>query len=115
MRLPILMIPACLALHAQDAVDTYLKQQMARSRIPGLAVAIVREGRLEKLSAYGQASLELGAPLTADSAFQIASATKLFTGVLAMSLVAEGKLDLDAPISRYLGKVPAAWEPTPRA
>lgn len=109
MRLLSVLMPACLTLHAQDAVDAYLRSQMARSHIPGLAVAVIRGGRVEKLAAYGQASLELGVPVTVDSAFQTASATKLYTSVLMMRLVEEGKLDLDAPLSRYLGPVPEAW------
>lgn len=100
-----------LPLSAGDAVDAYLQAQMARHHIPGLAVAILREGKIEKLAAYGQANLEHGAPATVDTPFQIASLTKAYTGTLAMMLVEEGRLKLDAPISVYLGEVPEAWKP----
>lgn len=100
-----------LPLRADDAIDAFMRQQMDRAHIPGAAVAVIRNGRIEKLAAYGTASLETGAPVTPDTPFQIASATKLFTGVLLMQLVEEGKVDLDAPISTYVGEVPAPWRP----
>jgi CubicO group peptidase (beta-lactamase class C family) len=96
---------------AEDAVDAFMRQQMARAHIPGAAVAVLRNGRLEKLAAYGTASLETGAALTLDSPFQLASATKLFTGMLLMQLVEEGKVRLDEPIATYLGAVPESWKP----
>jgi CubicO group peptidase (beta-lactamase class C family) len=105
-----LLLACCLGLRAEDALDAYLRTQMARNHIPGLAVAVVRKGRIEKLAAYGEASLELKAPVTVDSPFQLASGTKLFTSVLVMSLVGEGRLDLDAPVSTYLGPVPDTWK-----
>lgn len=115
MRLP-LFLSACLLAcplwsQADDAVDAFMRAQMAQAHIPGAAVAVIRGGRLEKLAAYGTASLESGAPVTPDTPFQIASATKIFTGVLLMQLVEEGKLGLDTPISTYLGEVPPAWRP----
>lgn len=115
MRLP-LFLSACLLacpllLRAEDAVDVFMRAQMAQAHIPGAAVAVIRGGRVEKLAAYGTASLESGAPVTPDTPFQIASATKLFTGVLLMQLVEAGKVDLDTPISTYLGEVPPAWRP----
>ncbi|MBP1773560.1 MAG: Beta-lactamase-like protein [Holophagaceae bacterium] len=111
-----LLLSACLlacppSLRAEDAVDVFMRAQMAQAHIPGAAVAVIRGGRLEKLAAYGTASLESGAPVTPDTPFQIASATKLYTGVLLMQLVEEGKVDLDTPISTYLGEVPPAWRP----
>jgi CubicO group peptidase (beta-lactamase class C family) len=115
MRLP-LFLSACLLacllpLRAEDAVDAFMRAQMAQAHIPGAAVAVIREGRLEKLAAYGTASLESGAPVTPDTPLQIASTTKIFTGVLLMQLVEEGKVGLDTPISTYLGEVPPAWRP----
>ena len=57
-----------------DPVDNYLKTEMKRNHIPGLTVAIVREGKLLKLKAYGQANLEWAATTTTDTAFPLASA-----------------------------------------
>lgn len=104
-------LSAASLLGTEDAVDAHVRQQMARAHIPGAAVAVIRGGRIEKLAVYGTASLETGAPLTPDSPFQLASATKLFTGVLLMQLVEAGKVKLDEPIATYLGEVPEGWKP----
>ncbi|MCE9672133.1 serine hydrolase [Myxococcus stipitatus] len=55
---------------------------------------------LEK--AYGSANLEWQVPHTLDTKFRVGSVTKMFTAMVILQLVAEGKLDLDAPVSRYL-------------
>jgi CubicO group peptidase (beta-lactamase class C family) len=89
-----------------DAVDAYLQAVMEKNQVPGVALAIVRDGQIERLSAYGLADLESEAKVGPDTAFQIASATKVFTGTLVMRLVQEGKLELDAPLSKYLPDAP---------
>ncbi|HZX26008.1 MAG TPA: serine hydrolase domain-containing protein [Telluria sp.] len=91
------------------AVDQYMEQQMARFHIPGAAVAVVQDGQIVKLAVYGKANLEQDTPVTPHSAFQIASSTKLLTSLALMQLVAEGKIELDAPVSRYVADTPASW------
>ena len=95
---------------AADPADATIAQVMTRMHVPGMALVVVRDGKVIKQGAYGVASLELGAPVTADSRFQIASATKVLTGTVVMLLVQEGKLALDAPVSRYLPDSPPAWK-----
>lgn len=103
-------LAASAAATAPDArVDEFLRAEMARGRIPGAAVAVLKDGKLVKLAAYGTANLETGAPATVDTRFQIASATKLFTSALLMDLVDEGKVGLDDPVSKYLPQAPPAW------
>ncbi len=92
-----------------DPIDDYLASQMAANHIPGLALAVVRDGRVLKSASYGQAQLEWNAPVGSDTAFQLASATKLFTGVLLLRLQDEGRLRLDDPVSRHLPEAPDAW------
>src|SRR6202034_3393592 len=58
----------------------------------------------------GMAEVENSVPVTDKAAFPIASATKAFTGVALMQLVESGKLDLAAPISRYLDGLPVSWQ-----
>jgi CubicO group peptidase (beta-lactamase class C family) len=93
-----------------DSVDEYLKAQMERNHIPGLAVAIIRDGRMIKLQGYGQANLEWNSLATANTAFQLASSTKPMTGTALMLLVQEGKIALDDKIAKYLPDAPAAWQ-----
>jgi CubicO group peptidase (beta-lactamase class C family) len=95
---------------AADAVDDYLHAVVEKNQVPGMALAIVRDGRIERLSAYGLADLESEAKVGLETSFQIASATKVFTGTLVMLLVQEGKLDLDKPLSQYLPDAPETWK-----
>jgi len=98
------------ALVSADPVDDYLRLVMENNKIPGAAVAIVRDGKIEKIAAYGFADLESEAKVELSTPFQIASATKVFTATLVMLLVQEGVLDLDAPVSKYLSDAPEAWK-----
>jgi CubicO group peptidase (beta-lactamase class C family) len=91
-------------------VDAYVHAVMDKHHVPGVAVAIVRDGKLEKLATYGVADLESEAKVGPDTAFQIASTTKLLTGTLVMRLVQEGKLELDVPLSKYLPDAPESWK-----
>lgn len=94
-----------------DQVDDYIQQQMARHHVPGAAVAIVRDGKIVKLQAYGLANLEWRQKVTPDTLFQLASSTKPFTGLLLMRLQEAGRLSLDDSVSKYLPNAPQAWRP----
>ncbi|MCG2586803.1 serine hydrolase [Massilia sp. TS11] len=111
MKILLSLMLAGLSLVARaDVVDDYLQAQMARNHIPGMAVAVVRAGRIEKLQTYGMANLEWQQAVTPDTAFQLASTTKPLTGLLVMRLVQAGKLDLQASVRRYLPQLPEAWQ-----
>jgi CubicO group peptidase (beta-lactamase class C family) len=92
-----------------DLVDRYLQAEMTKRMIPGLQVAVVRHGRIEKLASYGMANLELGVPVTNDQLFQINSTTKSFTSVGVLMLAEAGKFRLDDPIGEHLNGLPASW------
>ncbi|GMU02148.1 hypothetical protein KH5H1_62680 [Corallococcus caeni] len=99
-----------LAWGAPDKVDAFLRAEMARNHIPGAAVAVVRDGKVIKLAAYGTANLEWNAPTSTRTAFQIASGTKMFTAVLLMDFVGQGKLQLDDRVCQYIADCPPAWK-----
>jgi CubicO group peptidase (beta-lactamase class C family) len=69
-------------------------------------ILLARGDRILLQRAYGFASWELRAPVTAATRFGIASITKPMTETLVEMLASEGRLDLDAPVSRYLGSFP---------
>jgi CubicO group peptidase (beta-lactamase class C family) len=73
--------------------------------VTGAVVAIARDGKLATLQAMGTQDRAKTVPMKADSIFWIASMTKPVTSVAAMILVEEGKLELDAPVAKYLPKV----------
>ncbi len=93
-----------------DSVDAFLRGQMQKRRIPGLQLAVVRHGKIVKLGAYGLANVQDSISVTDQTRFTINSITKAFTGVAIMQLVEAGRLDLEAPVSRYLDVLPAAWQ-----
>lgn len=71
------------------------------ARIPGLAIAVVRDGRVVLARGYGFADVENRVPVTEHTPFNIASVTKSIAGVVALRLVDRGVLDLDRPMSSY--------------
>ena len=96
---------------APDAVDRYVTGFIAEKHIPGLSIAVVRDGKLVKAAGYGFANLELKVPATADSAYEIGSITKSFTAQAIMLLVEEGKLGIDDTLGKHLDGLPPAWRP----
>ena len=93
-----------------DEVDDYVKAQMNKQHIPGLALAVVKIGRLEKSAGYGLANVELNVPVRPDTVFQIQSITKTFTASAVMLLVEEGKIGLDDKITKHLDGLPESWK-----
>lgn len=92
------------------SVDAYVRDVMAKRHIPGLALAVIRQGRLERVASFGQASLEFSVPVTPTTLFHVASVTKSFTAVGVLKLVEAGKLKLDDPIGTYLEGLPESWQ-----
>ena len=84
-----------------DAVDAYIRAEMDKRRIPGVALVVIQRGTVVKIQGYGVATLEHDAPVTPDTVFELASVTKQFTAAGIMLLVEEGKLGLDDAISRH--------------
>ena len=84
--------------------ELYAKVSEILNRRPavGLALGVVRKGRLEFLRGHGLADIATATPLTEDTVFRIASLTKLFTAVAVMQLWEAGKVDLDGPASHHL-------------
>lgn len=95
--------------NVSEAVDRYLAAEMQQRRIPGLALAVVKDGAVIKAQGYGFADLEHDVRVTPDTRFCIASVDKQFTATLVMMLAEEGKLGLDDPIRKHIPKAPPAW------
>jgi CubicO group peptidase (beta-lactamase class C family) len=87
---------------AVAAIDAAVLDEMERSRQPGLTLALTdRDGTLA-LRVYGLADLASREPVTTESLFEIGSIGKTFTAVVVLQLADEGRIDLDAPVDRYL-------------
>ena len=75
---------------------------LAAYEVPGVAVALVRDGQLTWSKGYGLADRTRRVPVTPDTVFQVGSVSKPVTAWGVMRLVQQGKLELDAPVDRYL-------------
>lgn len=84
-----------------SAIDAYVNSQMSKYRIPGLALAIIHGDQIVYMRGYGIAN-QAGDPVTQQTSFIIGSTGKSITATAMMLLVDEGKVDLDAPVQKYL-------------
>ena len=75
---------------------------MAKGKVPGAAVGIVKDGELVYASGFGVSELGSDEPVTPDSVFAMGSVAKTPTAMAIMQLVEDGKIDLDAPVTKYL-------------
>lgn len=94
-----------------EKTDLFVREKMKSKNIPGLSLAVVRDGKVILAKGYGMANLELAAPATEKTNYSIASITKTFTAMAVLLLVEEGKIALEDPISKHLPNLPAAWNP----
>jgi CubicO group peptidase (beta-lactamase class C family) len=113
-RLPVLLLLACLfapvRLQAQNSsappslngLDGFVDQVMKDWHVPGLAVAIVKDGKVVYAKGFGHRDVKKGLKVTPDTLFAIGSCSKAFTATALGILVDEGKLDWDKPVRDYL-------------
>lgn len=87
---------------AFDNVDQFARRIIKEGNIPGLAVALTDREKLLQTFTYGFADLGRQPPVTPDTVFEIGSLGKPFTSIALLQLYDEGRLDLHAPVSRYL-------------
>ncbi len=92
-----------------DAIDERVTRALARGHVPGAAVAVVEDGRISKIGVYGKANLEWDVDVDKATSFQLASATKIFTGIALMRMVEQRRVSLDDPLSRFFPTAPATW------
>ncbi len=94
-----------------DQIDVYIKAEMTKQRIPGVSIAIIRNGsEMVKARGYGLANVELGVAASPDTVYRIGSVSKQFLAAGIMLLVEEGKLRLDDSITKYLEGSPELWK-----
>ncbi len=83
-------------------LEQKIEAGMKAGHVPGLALAVVQNGKIIYARGLGVASVETGLPVTPDTLFRIGSITKPLTATAVMRLVEAGKLDLDRPVRKYL-------------
>jgi D-alanyl-D-alanine carboxypeptidase len=105
----VLLLAAAVALRA-DEIDDHVKAEMQKQRIPGLSLAVVKDGKIVKAEGYGLANVELNVPATAQTVYKIGSVSKQFIAAGIVLLVQENKILLDDKISKFLEGTPDTWK-----
>jgi CubicO group peptidase (beta-lactamase class C family) len=90
-------------------VDTVVEAQRKAQKIPGVSLAVCRDGKIVKARGYGVANVEWDIPVTPETIFQTGSVGKQFTATAVMMLVEEGKLGLDDKIAKFIPEAPVTW------
>jgi CubicO group peptidase (beta-lactamase class C family) len=93
-----------------DTIDDFIKRQINKRHIPGLSLAILKDGKVLKTAGYGYANLELKVKATPQTVYELASMSKQFCAAAVLLLKQDGKVDLEAPISTYLEGTPDSWK-----
>ncbi|WDF57494.1 serine hydrolase [Flavobacterium sp. KACC 22758] len=94
----------------EQKIDSYIKEVIEVNEIPGVALAVIKNGKVIYEKYFGKASLEDNKAVDKNTAFKIFSTTKLITNVGVFQLIDKGKLSLEDPISKYLENLPKEWQ-----
>ncbi len=83
-------------------IDDIVHKVLATTGVPSASLAVVKDGRIAFLRAYGNARLDPQTPATPEMRYSIGSISKQFTAAAILMLAEEGKLSLDDPVSKYV-------------
>ncbi|MBV8144772.1 MAG: beta-lactamase family protein [Gammaproteobacteria bacterium] len=92
-----------------EPVDELVRAAMQRERVPGVALLVVRSGKVARASGYGLANVEHDVPVRRDTLFQSGSLGKQFTAAAVLMLAERRQLALVDPVGRYLPDPPPPW------
>jgi CubicO group peptidase (beta-lactamase class C family) len=93
-----------------SAVADYVKAEMERQHIPGLALLVTRDGKVVRSEGFGLANVEVQVPVKPETIFQSGSVGKQFTATAVMMLVEAGKIGLNDPLTKYFPEAPPSWK-----
>ena len=88
-----------------DSVNKFMKS----NDVPGLSLAVISGNDILMNKAYGYKNLESKTEAKTNTLYQLASMTKTFSGIVLAKVAEEGKIDIEAPITRYLDYLPEEW------
>ncbi|MFK7738429.1 MAG: serine hydrolase domain-containing protein [Pirellulaceae bacterium] len=99
--------PASAQTHVDDEFTVWAKmtvqERMRQNNIPSASVGVVRDGLVLFTEGFGVRELGRDGQVDGNSLFQIASQSKMFTGIIVNCLIDDGRLNLNAPITKWLG------------
>jgi CubicO group peptidase (beta-lactamase class C family) len=93
---------SALAPQLRSSIDQIAQQVLKSTGVPSASVAVVQDGKIAYLQAYGAAQLDPQTPATPQMRYSIGSISKQFTAAAILMLAEEGKLSLDDPVSKYI-------------
>jgi CubicO group peptidase (beta-lactamase class C family) len=93
-----------------NGVSKYVRSEMQRQHIPGVALLVSRGGKIVLAEGFGLANVELQVPVKPETVFQSGSVGKQFTATAVMMLIEEGKVGLDDPLTKYFADAPVTWK-----
>jgi CubicO group peptidase (beta-lactamase class C family) len=106
---------AALAAELEARLTRAIEEELRETQAPGAAVAILRDGELVYLRAFGVRSIEEKTPVTPDTLFRLGSTTKMLTALVTLDAAAQGRVGLETPIRTYVKDLhPALGKLTPR-
>lgn len=94
---------------ALGRVDAFVRAEMERQKAPGVAIGIVKNGKVVLAKGYGFANLEHRVPVGPETIFQSGSLGKQFTAMAVMLQVEAGKLSLEDPLTKFFPGAPEPW------
>jgi len=93
-----------------DEVTRFVRAEMEKQHVPGLALLVSRDGQPIRAEGYGLANVELQVSVRPETIFQSGSVGKQFTATAVMMLVEAGRVRLEDPLSQYFPQGPAWWQ-----
>ncbi|HEX8090553.1 MAG TPA: serine hydrolase domain-containing protein, partial [Blastocatellia bacterium] len=87
---------------AIEMLERFIAREIVDKQLPALSIALVDDRQTVWAKGFGFANPKDKTPATAETVYRVGSVSKLFTDIAIMQLVEQGKLDLDAPVTRYL-------------
>jgi D-alanyl-D-alanine carboxypeptidase len=98
----------------KSKIDAAANQILSLTKVPSASIAVVKDGRIAYLQAYGEARLSPATEATPQMQYSIGSISKQFTAAAVLLLAQEGKLNINDPVSKYLPELTRAHEVTIR-
>jgi CubicO group peptidase (beta-lactamase class C family) len=97
------------------AIESAIAAEMSRHGIPGMSAAVALDYELRWSAGFGRADIENNVPATVSTVYRLGSIAKTITATAVLQLAEKGKLDLDAPVQKYVASFPAKqWPLTSR-
>ncbi|MFI1770863.1 serine hydrolase [Thalassobellus citreus] len=94
----------------ENEIESYLKEQKKVHKIPGLAVAVIKNSEVIYKGYFGIENLETNTPVNNLTMFPVYSVSKLISATAVFQLIEQGEISLEDTISKYIENLPEKWQ-----